>query len=51
MLVLIVDGSGELDARALSAYLQSSLLLETLIEEKLTQASHLAATLVQHMQD
>ncbi|KAH7205213.1 hypothetical protein BKA60DRAFT_545469 [Fusarium oxysporum] len=39
-----VDRSGELDAGASPAYLQSSLLLETLIEEKLTQAAYLAAT-------
>ncbi|KAK2685192.1 hypothetical protein QWA68_016622 [Fusarium oxysporum] len=46
-----VDGSGELDAGASSAYLQSSIPLETLIEEKLTQAAHLAATPAQHTQD
>ncbi|RBA11796.1 hypothetical protein FPRO05_14233 [Fusarium proliferatum] len=46
-----VGGSGELDAGASSAYLQSPLLLDTLIEEKLTQALRLAVTPAQHTRD
>ncbi|RKK92470.1 hypothetical protein BFJ68_g15881 [Fusarium oxysporum] len=42
------DGSGKQDAGASSAYLQSSLPLEKLIQEKLTQAAHLAAAPAQH---
>ncbi|KAI3571617.1 hypothetical protein IWW34DRAFT_894631 [Fusarium oxysporum f. sp. albedinis] len=45
------DGSDELHAGASSAYLQFSLPLEKLIEEKLTQAAHLAAAPAQHTQD
>ncbi|VTT60193.1 unnamed protein product [Fusarium fujikuroi] len=46
-----VDGPGDLDAGALPAYLQCSLTLETLIEEKLTKGVQLAATPSQHAQD
>ncbi|KAL9567428.1 hypothetical protein ACKAV7_008378 [Fusarium commune] len=46
-----MDDSGELDTGASSAYLQSSLPPEALIEEKLTQAARLATTPAQHTQD
>ncbi|EWY79884.1 hypothetical protein FOYG_16949 [Fusarium oxysporum NRRL 32931] len=47
----IVDGSSEPDAGASLTYLQPSLPLETLIEEKLSQAAHQAAVPAQHTQD
>ncbi|KAJ4131223.1 hypothetical protein NW765_017115 [Fusarium oxysporum] len=46
-----VGGSGELDPGASSAYLQSTLPLDALIEEKLAQAAHLTVTSAQHTRD